>query len=275
MSIKMNTLIWEIEQIAPRELEESWDNCGMQVAVAQEEVNRILVALEITGAVVQQAKALQADFIVVHHPLIFQPIRKIDHQDVIGNYLIDLIQSGISVYAAHTSFDEAVGGNNEYLAQLIGLKEIRRLKAATGTEDYPAGRMGEFERSLSLSEVAALMGNTLPIAREMRVVGNPEQMITTVGLCTGAGSSVIEAAIWNRCDLFITGDLRYHEAQTARESGLCLIDGGHYGTESIFAENFTRQLQARVGDQVEILASGIDQNPFSSNLSFHPTSEWS
>lgn len=262
MSMKLHTLIGEIEHIAPRELEESWDNCGLQITIDKEDIQRVLVALEITGAVIKEAQDRNIDLIVTHHPLIFQPIRNVDHHHVTGKYLVDLIQSNISVYAAHTTFDEASEGNNDYLAQLIGLREVRRLKTASGREDYPAGRIGSLTTPCSLAEMAERLGNILHIAGEMQVVGNPDQVIKTVGLCTGAGSSVIKAAGWNQCDLFITGDVRYHDAQEAKESGLCLIDAGHYGTEKIFAENFVRQLKMRVGDQVELFASVIDQNPF-------------
>ena len=263
MGIIFNELLAEIEEIAPRELEQDRDNSGMQVNMGNKEVNRVLVTLEITKNVIEEAKRKNVDFIITHHPLMFNKIDVIDNNNFTGNYIIDLIKLGISVYSAHTTFDDAFGGNNEYMADLIGLTRVRRFKDKRPfIKENIIGRMGNFREPCTLEDACKIVEEALNTSGEIRAVGDPFKMIRTVGLCTGAGGVTMEAAIRNGCDLFITGDVRHHEAQMARETGLCLIDAGHYGTEKIFAENFAKKLKKNVGSKIEIIESEINVNPF-------------
>ncbi|MGI6731349.1 MAG: Nif3-like dinuclear metal center hexameric protein [Anaerovoracaceae bacterium] len=267
MSINYNDLIAEIEEIAPRELEEEWDNSGMQIQMGKKEVHRVLVVLEITKKVIDEAKQKKIDFIITHHPLMFHKIDVIDYNTITGSYIIDLIQSGISVYSAHTTFDEAFGGNNEYMAELIGLSRVRKLKEIRPfNKTKPIGRMGNFREACTLVEACKIVEEALGITGQIKAVGVPNKLIKTVGLCTGAGGDAMELAALNGCDLFITGDIRHHEAQTALEKGLCLIDAGHYGTEHIFAENFAEKLRKNIGHKIDILESEVNVNPFKSMI---------
>ncbi|MDD2189516.1 MAG: Nif3-like dinuclear metal center hexameric protein [Eubacteriales bacterium] len=271
MSMKMSELIAEIEVIAPRELEEEWDNCGMQINMGNDEISRVLVALEITKSIIAEATMKGVDFIITHHPLLFNKIDVVDNNDIIGNYVIDLIRAGISVYTAHTTFDEAFGGNNEYLAEIIGLTRVRRIlnkKPYIKEQDlaHPVGRIGDFSEPITMDAVCRLVEKALKITGELRIVGDSNKIIRTVGLCTGAGGDMLTYAIKNGCDLFITGDVKHHEAQLARESGICLIDAGHYGTEYIFAANFADKLRKNIGSEIQILESEIVSNPFSNMI---------
>jgi len=268
LSMKFKDLIAEIEQIAPRDLEEEWDNCGMQINMGIEEVNRVLVCLDITRGLIDEAKSKNIDFIITHHPLLFNKIDVVDNNTITGNYLIDLIKLGVSVYAAHTTFDEAFGGNNEYLADLIGLSRVRKIKsirsAARGkSKDHVVGRMGNWKEPCTLEEACKIVEEALDISGETKIVGNPKQMVQSVGICTGnAGDEILSAAMKSGCDLFITGDIKHHEALAAKESGLCMIDAGHFGTEHIFTENFTGKLKKAVGSKIQIFPSEINSNPF-------------
>ena len=104
-----------LNHIAPLSLQEEWDNSGMQIDTGREEINKILVSLEITSEVIEEAIAAKAQMIVTHHPLIFHPVKRIQVDDVVGNYILRLIRAEIPVYSAHTCFDSAPGGNNEYI----------------------------------------------------------------------------------------------------------------------------------------------------------------
>lgn len=263
MSISYEELISEIETIAPRNLEESWDNCGMQINMGNKTVNRILISLEITKEIIEEAKSLNIDFIITHHPLLFHNVKIIDNNTVTGNYIVDLIKLGVSVYSAHTTFDSAFGGNNEYLAELLGLNRIRHFKAGHGfSEDEVIGRLGDFKEAVPLEKVVKKVQDKLKIQGGVRVIGDIKKVIKKVGICTGAGSDIIEDAINHSCDLFITGDVKHHDALLAKESGLCVIDAGHYWTEKIFTNNFADQLKKALGEKVEIIESKVNTNPF-------------
>ena len=265
MAIHFDELLEELRTIAPRELEEDWDNGGLQINMGKEHINKILICLEITRDVIKEAVDLGVDYIVTHHPLLFNKIDVVDANTITGNYTIKLIKHGITVYSAHTAFDFVFGGNNDYMADLLNLHKVRKLKIWTPFGDKElSGRVGILQEPITLQEAAALVEDALKLTEPARMVGNPNQKIKIVGLCTGSGGSSIDAAIRNECELFITGDIRHHEAQTAKEMGLCLIDAGHYGTERIFTENFSNKLRKAIGNKAEIIESNIIVNPFDS-----------
>jgi dinuclear metal center YbgI/SA1388 family protein len=245
-----------MEDLCPSELAEDWDNCGVQIDAEYENVNRVLVALEITEDVIREAEEKDADMIVTHHPLLFRGLKRIEHKDVVGGYVYRLIRSGISVYSCHTSFDTMAGGNNDYIGNLLGLREIESFE-----EGASMCRKGVTPREISLADFVHVLSRRLSIEeRKLSVVGDPAQMICTVGWCTGAGAEFIQDARGEDLDLFITGDLKYHQAQEAKSLGIAVIDAGHYGTEKFFVENMAELLSSKTN--CEILKSRIDIDPF-------------
>lgn len=281
MSISMLKLQEILEDIAPLEMQEDWDNSGMQIDMGRSSVSRILVCLEITGEVVEEALNADADLIVTHHPLLFRGIRRIDRNDAAGRNLIDLITGGISVYSAHTCFDSAPGGNNDDLAERLRLRSVSELgkpecgepecgKPEDGTEErgeqerrsFATGAKGYLETPMRLSDFAIYLDEILENPGGLKVSGDAERIIQKVGLCTGAGGEFLPAAAQAGCDVYISGDLKHHEVQEAKENGLCVIDAGHYGTEFLFAENMAKKLRARTAGQVEVLESQVNADPY-------------
>lgn len=260
MGISRFELLSALEGVAPLSLAESWDNCGMQIDLRPEEINKIMVCLELSRAVINEAVDFGADFIITHHPLYFRGIKKIDCGEIIGDYTYTLIKNGISVYSSHTCFDKAEHGNNRYLAELIGLQKV---KDFGDMEEELIGVYGELEKEKALKDVLFELAYILKISpRELRFIGRPESMIKKIGLCTGAGIEMLEAAEKQGCNLFITGDIKHHDAVNAMEKGLCTIDAGHYGTEKIFTENMSDQLKKIFDNRVEIAEAQSNRNPF-------------
>lgn len=252
-------LIQIIEDFCPVETAEIWDNCGFQIDCGNEEIDRVLVSLEVTRKVIEEAKEVEADMILTHHPLFFSEIKKVEQTDVVGSYVIDLIRSGISVYSCHTNFDRLAGGNNDYVGQLLELTDIRPFDRDNGF-----CRKGETAFDVTFMEMIHRAAEAFNIEeRYFRWVGDLTKTVETVGWCTGAGSEFLKDAADEGCDLFITGDLKYHEAQLAKEMGLCVLDAGHYGSEKIFAENMAVMLRQHCKDRdLEIIQSDTDINPF-------------
>lgn len=260
MGISKFQLMDAMEKIAPIKLAEAWDNCGMQIDLGSKQINKILVTLEITKKIINEAKNLGVDFIVTHHPLYFSSFKNIYRNNITGNYTIGLIQQGISVFSAHTNFDKAELGNNFYLAQLLKLKNIRNLEQYG---DEYIGLFGQLPESKLLKDIIDDLKCSLGLyPNEIKVVGNVDEEITQIGLCTGAGISMLDIAALNGCQLFVTGDVKYHDAIKAKEMGINVIDAGHYGTEKIFVPNMAKQLKDALRDNVEIFQSSIDINPF-------------
>jgi GTP cyclohydrolase I len=260
--MKIEKLIEAIEEIAPPHLQDAWDNSGVQLLpVPSSEVKKILVCLEITEAVLDEAIAAEADFIVTHHPLIFEGVKSIDYQSSKGRCIVQLIRNGIAVYSAHTSFDSVLGGNNDYLARLLGITDLSPIEAID-KEGNGSGRFGNFPEELKFGRAVDIVRQVLGNSDVLKTVGPYDSIIRKVGICTGSGAEFLDRAKTMGCDMFITGDLKYHEAQNAKEIGICVIDGGHFGTENIFTENFADQLYSKIGDKAEIIKSKVDINPF-------------
>lgn len=125
------------------------------------------------------------------------------------------------------------------------------------------GLIGDFDPP-TLDEFAVKVKEVLGLADgELRLTGDPMTFIYKVGVCTGAGADLAFLAKEYGCDVFITGDVKYHEAQLAKETGIALIDAGHYGTEAIFAPNMADKIRLQIGMQAEIIVSEVNINPFS------------
>lgn len=250
-----------MEQIAPPHLMESWDNCGFQIRCSrQQDIRKILVSLEISDELISEAIEKEADLIVTHHPMIFGKINKVDDADLTGHYILRLVQAGISVYSAHTSFDSAKDGTNQYLAEEIGLSQIVPLEPL-GEEGCGMGRVGVYETPVTFDDFAERLKEACD-ENIFRMAGKQPDVVKKVTLCTGAGAEFISAAKANGSDIYITGDVKYHDARTACETGICVVDAGHFGTENIFSVNFACQLAELCPEEVEILVAETDLNPF-------------
>lgn len=117
----------KIEELAPRNLAEDWDNVGLQIGSMQNKVQGILVTLDITEKVIAEAEGLGVDLIVAHHPLIFSPRHTVTEDDPTGRLIYRLIRSGISLYVAHTNLDQSEPGINDWLAERLGLEALEPL----------------------------------------------------------------------------------------------------------------------------------------------------
>ena len=257
--MKYRDFIELMEEIAPTEDYREIDNSGPQIVSGAEDVRKVLVCLEINMDVIREAEEKGADMILTHHPLIFTPEECIDYGDFPGRYIHECVKKGISVYSAHLSFDFAPKGNNNYLAFLLGLTYVDE-----GSLDCEY--RGSFEEPVSFDEAVSIVEKALELpANYVRCVDGGKEQIRTVGLCTGAGGSYIPGAVRNGCDLFVTGDLKLHEAQYAKAAGISVIDAGHYGTEKIFVENMAHQIYAKAaqkGLDIDVIMAEANTNPY-------------
>jgi GTP cyclohydrolase I len=264
MSITLQEFILAMNEIAPENLAESWDNSGIQINTSEKPIEKILVCLDITTAVIHEAVQNGIDLIISHHPILFQPINKIDNNNLTGKYLNELIRNDISVYSAHTSYDSCWGGNNDQLAIKLELDNIKpwNAESVTGKNGGGLGRIGFVKPALSLREISKLVKSALHIPRPIPVAGNPDRLIHCIAVCAGAGADAIDEAREKGCDLLITGDVKYRHGLKAIETDMAIMDAGHYFTEIIFIENLSAQLRKKFGDSVQIVESEVDLDPF-------------
>lgn len=358
-----------MEELAPIALAESWDNSGLLTGDPSTKVERVLVALDATSEVIEEAICLKAQMIITHHPLLFRPIKNITTETPLGNKLIRLIQNGISVYAAHTNLDIAQGGTNDILAELAGLTEVELLeetgyqklkkiavmvpllygekvreamcKAGAGYlgkysdctftvkgsgtfmprqgskpfigmqeqmevvkeakietivpesivskvitamlyahpyeeaayDIYPVeqkgprygiGRIGVLARAMSLESFARELKQKIGLS-SIRVVGDRKKTVKRVALCTGSGIEFLDTAIKKGADVYITGDLKFHDAQRALEAGIAVIDATHYASENCMVPALCEYIRRKAVEQgwiLEIVPSQVNGQTF-------------
>lgn len=261
--IDRNDLLTALNNIAPESIQESWDNCGLQIDVGRQAYNKILVCLEITRDVINEAIEKGAEIIVTHHPLYFRETKNVLRGTIPGDYTIDLIKHDIAVYSSHTCFDKVNGGNNTELCRMLGLENVEKMYEGPGENDY-VGYMGIIPDVWSVNELAVRVKDALGLDDgEVRYTGDMYSFIMKIAVCTGSGADLLMLAKSYGCDALVTGDVKYHDAQTAKELGIALVDAGHYGTEIQFAENMAEKLRTQIGMQAEVIVSETNINPFS------------
>ncbi len=264
MSVKVSWVAEQIEKIAPKNYALDWDaNIGLQVGSLNYEVEKVLVALDLTQEVLEEAIENKVGLIVTHHQLLTKPTANITEETVLGKKIIELITNKISIYAAHTNLDMAEGGTNDELFDRIGL--INKQPLMPEENGNHLGRIGELESPISLIHFARLIKKKLNI-ENVSIVGDTLKLIKTVGLCTGGGSSskyFLEAKR-KGCDAYISGDLTYHDAQVALEEGIALIDATHFATEVIIVDKLCKIIKEAVIEQnktLEVIKSKKSKQP--------------
>lgn len=265
MSVKCKEIINRMNIFAEEKLAEEWDNCGLLIGDSEAQINKVLVALDAIPEVIDEAIEKNVDLIITHHPFIFKPIKLITNNTPLGKSIYKLIQNNIGVYSAHTNLDIAYGGTNDTLAQILELENISVLEKIYFSEEekYGMGRIGTTKKPLTLEEYALFVKDKLNLS-SLRIVGEQKKLIKKVAITTGSGMSYLKSAIINKADLFITGDIKFHEAQEALNMGICLLDAGHYATEIIIVDVILEYLESIQDEnfQFNTIVSKINGEPF-------------
>ena len=228
-----------MNRIAPKSLAEDWDNPGLLVGKFSAEVDKIFVCLDVSEENIKVAADFGAQLIISHHPIIFHAVKNFRTDLPLGRKIELLIKNDISVFAAHTNLDSAIGGVNDVLAEKIGLTEIKMF----GDEEISLGRLGKLSEPMTAENFAELVKKNLN-AESVRLVNAGDFLIKKVGICSGAGSEFISKAKFFGADAFVTGDLKYHEAQNAVENKIHVVDAGHFATEFPIVHALSQKLQA-------------------------------
>lgn len=253
-----------IDQIAPFAIQEGFDNAGFLAGRGDRQAEKVLVALDVTEAVVSEAAKWGAQLIVAHHPVIFQPVRSVTDESPVGRVLLALAENRIAAICAHTNLDAAQAGVNDCLARALELTDVGQLRQA-GADDqgrpYGIGRTGTAHRpGLSAAEYAAFVKEMLGSV-SVRFVdgGKPVHKVAVGG---GACGSMMEDALARGCDTFITADLKYNNFLDARALGLNLMDAGHFPTENVVCAPLASRL-AQAFPQAEVRVSRVHREVYS------------
>lgn len=252
-----------INTVAPWEYAEDWDNVGLMLGSRGTEVKKILLCMDVTAKVVNEAAQEGVDLIVSHHPFIFSKLKNIDLDTMKGQQISLLIKNEISVISAHTNLDVAREGVNHMLAETLELTECRKLKSYIPEGlaiDLGLGKIGKLDPMLSFSEFVGHVKQKLRISN-LRIIGPQPETVENVAVFCGSFDDELDIIKSKNADVLVTGDIKYHTALDAREMGLCIVDAGHFSTERIILNKLKTVLTERFHG-VEVICSSEEKDPF-------------
>ena len=229
--MKIRDIVSVIEEFAPLALQESYDNSGLIVGRLDDEVKGVLLAVDVTEEVLDEAEREGCDLVITHHPIIFNPLKRFNSATYVERCVERAIRKGIALYAAHTNLDRTPHGMRWQLGSMIGLDAMSVLEPRRDNAEAGFGVVGTLSRA---EGVVAFMNRVKAIFEVGAVrysdIPSEDMMVRRVAICTGSGRSLIDAAMAAEADVYITADLRYNDFMCG-ENRMVLMDIGHFESE--------------------------------------------
>ena len=226
---RTSEIIKILEDYAPPELAESWDNSGWQVFFGNDNTTKVLICLSVTDEVINQAVELGCNLIVSHHPVIFKSIKVIK-----DSKLIKAVQRGIQIYSLHTNCDKTNNGTSDLIAQKLNLKKTAVLN------DFV--RVGLAPHEMGLGELISYVKLAFNVERVKLINNANKTRIKTIAVCAGAGADFIQEVEKYNIDAYITSEVKYHDALDSRRAAV--LDIGHFESEKPFVEEIKYILES-------------------------------
>jgi dinuclear metal center YbgI/SA1388 family protein len=260
----VNDIIALIESVAPKDNKCDFDNVGLLVGRRDAKVNKVMICLDATKEVLDEAIKAGAQMIISHHPMIFDPIKAVSSETVLGEKIILAIENGIAIYAAHTNLDFSAGGINDFVAELLGLTEVTTLDPYI-SENEGLGRVGKLSNACTAEELKNRIEKILN-DKYIRIIGEPNSLIKKVAVINGSGGDIeyIDMAKKVGADCLVTAEVKHHVAIYAREKDFTIIECQHYTMEHCYLESFAELLKSKAVQEnlsVEFIQSKRETNP--------------
>lgn len=257
--IKVKDIAGAIEEFAPLPLQEHYDNAGLQVGDPEMNVSAILLCLDVTEEILKEAKARNCNMIVSHHPLIFKGLKNLTGATPIQRIAMDALQSSIAIYSAHTNLDSAFDGVSYEMANNLGLKDLQVLVPSETGASTGLGVVGITGNPVPRMEFLRKVKETFGV-KALRYSGESQNVVVRkVALCGGSGASFIENAIGAGADVFLTGDVKYHDF-TNYGHRILIADIGHYESELCSRKILSRIIREAFPDCIAYF-SETENNP--------------
>ena len=236
--MKVKDITAVIEEFAPLSVQESWDNSGLLIGPPDDEVTGVLVGFDCTPELVDEAVSRGCNMVVTHHPLIYKGVKRISGQDPVGAAIIKAVRAGVAVYAAHTTADKVIGGVSYDMASKLGLVNVSFLEPDAA--DAGLGCVGEFPVPMTSEEAMKHVRKAfgLAVIKHSKPVSG---LISRVAVMGGSGGSEIAAAMASGAQLYVTGDISYHNFFTP--DGFMVMDIGHFESEVGIVDIFLSKIR--------------------------------
>lgn len=245
-----------IDSFAPFSTQEKWDNSGLLTGSMNKKVSKVLVTLDITNEVADEAAEIGAELIIAHHPVIFKPLYSLSENEP----SCKLLKSGISAICVHTPYDVAEGGMSDILMELTGFEKTEGILEITGQnyKTYGFGTIGIASQEYQVDELAKKLKNVLGCTVVRYTDGG--KPIKKAAFCTGSGGNLIEAALNQGADAYITSEVKHDQWLLAKQRGISVFDCGHFHTENIGMIRLCKMLAADFSN-IEFVMSEVNKDP--------------
>lgn len=253
-----------LEEMAPSAFKESYDNVGLMVGDLDDKVNTILVALDCTMEVIEEAKSLGSNLIITHHPLLFKKPTTITTETLVGRKIIKLIQNKTNVYCSHTNLDIVSGGLNDIVTEILGFNSWEIIEGSLqniSNNTNGIGRLVTLEKQCTLKELCEHVKATLKIDC-LKYAGKDNMLLNKIAIVNGSGEDYFNAAKLKGADCIVTGDTTYHYVSDYIEENLAVIDAGHFETEWPSMQVAARKIERKIkeyGFHNKIVLSKVSQ----------------
>lgn len=258
----LSTLMAALNTLAPLSLAESWDNVGLLLGDSNRTIHTAMTCLTLTQHVLDEAIAKKVDLVIPHHPIPFKPLNRVTASTTTGSILLKAAENRIAVYSAHTAWDNAEGGINRQIAELLQLENILPLVPAAPPNPghIGTGRYGVFTTPIDVEQLRGILEDKLGKIsfRHTRFIN---RQISRVGIVCGSGGSCLDLAVKKGCDCFLTGEATYHQCLEAEARNICLVQVGHHASE-FFAMQRLSQILAREIPSVHFFCSQTESSSF-------------
>lgn len=226
--IKASGIIAALEEFAPLNAKEEWDNTGLSVGDPEREINGVMLSLDCTQEVIDEAISCGTEMIVTHHPLIFSPLKLISTGEAVGRMILKAVKNDLVIYSAHTNMDKVTSGVSGMMADKLNLKDVELLSYENESR-FGLGVVGNLPEPADFKNLIKIIKEKFGV-KVIRCSRNNGQIIKRVALCGGSGSSLIHEAERAGADLYITSDISYHHF--FRDGKAAIMDIGHFESET-------------------------------------------
>ena len=256
--IRVKDIAAAIEDFAPRSLQESYDNAGLQIGNPEMPVSAVMLCLDVTPEILEEARRSQCNMIVSHHPLLFSGLKQISGKTPVERIVIEAVRHDIAIYAAHTNLDSAYEGVSYEIAHSLGIGNLQVLEPKPEKPEFGLGVIGDIRPTPTL-EFLRHVKETFDVSPLRYSARTPKIVIRKVAVCGGAGASLIRKSIAEGADVLLTGDLKYHD-YTGYGDTILLADIGHFESELCSRKIFSKIIREAFPDCV-IYFSQTEENP--------------
>lgn len=258
-----------LQTLWPAEHADEWDAPGFSLSIPGE-VERVLLSVDLTGAVLAEATEKGCQLVFSHHPFLLKPVSDVNWDSLKGSLLQQAVRAGVSIYAAHTNADVAIEGVSDTLARALGLVDIEPLVALAKNGTLGHGRLGRLASQITLREFGVVVAEAIPFtARGVAVAGNPDALVSKIAVCGGAGDSFLQNALDAGADVYVTSDLRHHVTldaiATTRKQPFALVDISHWAAESIWLTSAQEKLTSAHPD-ISFTISEVVTDPWTFSI---------